>query len=217
MRILLALWAILLLSGCQSDPLSGKNDPKLRWWSLDFFGPVFMEGLAEDSYVEDINGKLIRFGSEGRFGKSQAGDSHEYARGWQSSGGGSMRGVVGADLPKRIYVRWQSIVEQKTYRGWVEIPEEGRQIMRTSTERRCAQTPASPANGLAILSIGLAPGGVMQVSVRDSCLKAIKVARGQAEIEPLGPHLGKSGGKYYPQSEESKRYIEQYGIPYGSW
>ncbi|WP_178118313.1 hypothetical protein [Pseudomonas sp. SJZ080] len=48
-------------------------------------------------------------------------------------------------------------------------------------------------------------------------MKSVKVARAQAEIEPLGPHLGKSGGHYYPLSEASKRYIEKYGIPYGSW
>jgi len=45
----------------------------------------------------------------------------------------------------------------------------------------------------------------------------VKVARGQAEIEPKGPALGLSGGSYIPQSEASKRYVEQYGIPYGSW
>ncbi|MOA46497.1 hypothetical protein D3C78_1690200 [compost metagenome] len=87
--------------------------------------------------------------------------------------------------------------------------------MRTSISRRCPDTLRSPYR--ASLTLGLAPGGVVQVWVRDSCHDAIKVARAQAEVEPLGPHLGKSNGHYYPQSEKSKRYIERYGIPYGSW
>ena len=212
MRLLLVLWAVLL-SGCQNDPLSGKNDPKLRWWALGFFGPTFMNGWVDDSFVEDINGKLIWFGTNGFIGYDNPNSS---AQGWANIGQ-SPRGVVGADLPKRIYVRWQSIVEQKTYEGWVEIPEEARQIMRTSTNRRCAKTPEHTALPWGVVQLGLAPGGVMQVWVVDSCLNYVKVARAQAEIEPLGPHLGKSGGKYYPQTENSKRYIEQYGIPFGSW
>ena len=125
--------------------------------------------------------------------------------------------VLGADLPKRIFVRWQSVVEPQTYRTWVEIPEEARQIMRKATTRRCHTDPESPSAYDASLNLGLAPGGIVQVWVRDECHRPVKVARAQAEIEPLGPHLGKSGGHYYPQSDASKRYIERFGIPYGSW
>jgi hypothetical protein len=71
---------------------------------------------------------------------------------------------------------------------------------------------------MASLYVGLAPGGVLQVWVEDSCYKAIAVARAQAEIEPLGPSQGKNQGRYaYPVSEKAKRYIEKFGIPYGSW
>jgi hypothetical protein len=216
MRTLLALWVILLLNGCQSDPLSGKNDPKSPWWSLTFTEPRYMKVWVEDSAVEDINGKLFLRTGGGTAAGGEPEDGTESARGWHRVSA-SLKGVSGAGLPKRIYVRWQSIAEQKTYRGWIDIPEEARQIMRASTEWRCAETPEQTARFIAAVSIGLAPGGVMQVWVRDSCSRPIVVARAQAEIEPLGPHLGKSGGKYYPQSENSKRYIEQYGIPFGSW
>ncbi|WP_416350778.1 DUF2931 family protein, partial [Pseudomonas sp. CCC1.2] len=61
----------------------------------------------------------------------------EYAHGWADTGGnGSF--VTGADLPKRVFVRWQSSVEPQTYQGWIEIPEEARQLMRYSIARRCA-------------------------------------------------------------------------------
>ncbi|MCQ4327685.1 DUF2931 family protein, partial [Pseudomonas stutzeri] len=100
---------------------------------------------------------------------------------------------------------------------WVDIPDDARQIMLTSTVRRCPETPDYPASYMALMHLDLAPGGIVQVWVRDSCNNAVKVARAQAEVESLGPHLGKSGGHYYPQSEKSKRYIERFGIPYGSW
>ncbi|MDH4553598.1 DUF2931 family protein, partial [Pseudomonas sp. BN417] len=70
----------------------------------------------------------------------------------------------------------------------------------------------------ASLYMGLAPGGIIQVWVRDRCSKLVKVARAQAEVEPLGPDQGRNEGRYaYKPSEKAKRYIEQFGIPYGSW
>lgn len=58
----------------------------------------------------------------------------------------------------------------------------------------------------------------MQAWVRDECHRPIKVARAQAEIEPLGPSMGQNEGRYaYKISDKAKRYIERFGIPYGSW
>ncbi len=49
---------------------------------------------------------------------------------------------------------------------------------------------------MASVYLGLAPGGVVQVWVRDSCNHPVKVARAQAEIEPLGPsHWGRAKAK----------------------
>ena len=217
MRMLIALLGALLLSGCQAaDPLSGAQDPHLQWWSLDFTGPSYMIGEVEESIVEDIKGRLFQRPGGGAVGTGDPEDGSESARGWDGPGG-NIHAVVGADLPKRIFVRWQSVVESKTYRAWVDIPEEARQIMRKSTSRRCPEAPESDSSYMASVGLGLAPGGIVQVWVWDECFRPVKVARAQAEIEPLGPHLGKSGGHYYPQSDASKRYIERFGIPYGSW
>lgn len=214
----IALLGALFLSGCQTaDPLSAKNDPKAHWWSLEFIGPNYMTGWVESSVVEDINGQFFDHGSGGVIGNGNPGYTTETARGWVGGVGGNTRAVVGADLPKRIFVRWQSVVEPRTYRAWVEIPEEARQIMHTSTYRRCPETPERTARYMAGLYLGLAPGGVVQVWVVNNCGYAVRVARDKAEIEPLGPHLGKSGGYYYPQTEASKRYVEKHGVPYGSW
>ncbi|WP_277588496.1 DUF2931 family protein [Pseudomonas chlororaphis] len=216
MRIFTALLGTLLLIGCHADPLSAKNDPKSPWWELGFTEPYYMEVWVEDSAVEDINGKLFRRTGRGTAAGGNHGYKKEWARGWDGVGIDG-KSVVGADLPKRIFVRWQSVVEPQTYRVWIDIPEEARQIMRKTTARRCPETPKQTASYMASVNLGLAPGGIVQVWVRDECHHPIKVARVQAEVEPLGPHLGKSNGHYYPLSEDSKRYIEKYGIPYGSW
>ena len=121
-------------------------------------------------------------------------------------------------LPKRIYVRWQSITEQKTYQGWVDIPEDARRMMRGSVAHKCPGWPDNPMNHMAAAIIGVAPGGKIGVWVEDNCLNDHLIASAQAEIEPLGPDQGMNQGRFaYPIKESTKRYIERYGIPYGSW
>jgi hypothetical protein len=217
MKQLMILLCALSVSGCQTYPLSAKNDPKSPWWELGFAEPYYMKVWVEDTAVEDIKGKTFLHTGGGSASGGQPEDGAESARGWRGVGSNG-KAVVGADLPKRIYVRWQSLVEPQTYSVWLEIPEEARQLMYSSVNRRCATAPEQEARSISSLYLGLAPGGVVQVWVRNSCHHPVKVARAQAEIEPLGPSLGKNQGRYaYPVSEKSKRYIEKYGIPYGSW
>ena len=218
MKAMIALLGALLVSGCQvGGPETGANDPKSPWWELGFVEPVYMKVWVEDSSVLDINNRtFFRVG-----GKSAAGgepeDGTESARGWGTVSGSGIP-VTGADLPKLIFVRWQSISEQKTYKGFIEIPEEARQLMVRSTHQRCSKSPERTARYMASLYVGLAPGGVLQAWVRDSCHSPVKVSSAQGEIEPLGPQQGKHGDRYaYPVSEKAKRYIEKFGIPYGSW
>ena len=211
--VLLCMFSV---SGWQTYVTPPKSELTRKWWSLSFNQPNYMKVWVEDSQVEDINGKLFRRTGGGTAAGNEPEDGTESAKGWGQITGG-IREVVGADLPERIFVRWQSVVERKTYRVWIDIPEEARQTMRSTVEDRCPKTPDEPPGTIALVYVGLAPGGIAQVWVSDKCMNAVKVARAQAEIEPLGPHLGESGGNYYPQSENSKRYIEKYGIPYGSW
>ncbi|WP_028622942.1 DUF2931 family protein [Pseudomonas sp. Ant30-3] len=219
MRVVVILLAALIATGCQATVESGSQvNPSTAQWSLSFNEPFFMKAWVEDSAVEDINGKVFHRTGGGRASGGEPENGTESARGWGENVTGSIREVVGADLPKRIYVRWQSIVEPQTYRAWVDIPEEARQIMQASVTQLCPSSPQNGLNSLALVYVGLAPGGIVEVRVADACMKSIKVARAQAEIEPLGPDQGKSQGQYaYPVSEKAKRYIEKYGIPYGSW
>ncbi|QSL89919.1 DUF2931 family protein [Pseudomonas atacamensis] len=218
MKLFVALLLGVCITGCQSsDLLSANSDPKSNWWELAFTEPDYMKVWVEDSSVQDITGRVFFRTGGGTAAGGEPENGTDSARGWTGVGGSGKR-VVGADLPIRIYVRWQSIVEQKTWQAWVDIPENARQIMVTSTSQRCPERPDRTARFMASVYLGLAPGGVVQAWVRDSCHRPIKVARAQGEIEPLGPELGKNGGRYaYPVSEKSKRYIEKFGIPYGSW
>lgn len=218
MRILWIFLGVLLVGGCHASGKPwGRSDPNFGPWSLGFTGPRFMAAWVEDSAVIDVDGNLYR-----RIGSGWAGGGEKkganVARGWGGAGRGRNRDVLDAKLPVRIYVRWQSVVEPQTYQGWIEIPESARQVMRDALTKDCPEFPEIKElrTGVAV-RFGLAPGGVVQVWVEDECFNPVKVARGQAEIEPKGPALGLSGGSYFPQSEASKRYIEKYGIPYGSW
>ncbi len=217
-KLIIALLGALLLTGCQSaDSLSSGNDRKYPWWTLEFVGPTYMTGWVEASLVEDIQGRLINHGSGGVIGNADVGYETEFAQGWPQGLAGGPREVIGADLPKRIFVRWQSVVEPQTYRAWIDIPEEARKIMHASTRRRCADTGRS-ARYMAAVYLGLAPGGTVQAWVRDQCHNAIKIARAHAEVEPLGPSQGQTHGRYaYKINEKTQRYIDKYGIPYGSW
>ena len=220
LKALGALLGALLLTGCQAaDPLSGAKDRHYPWWDLRFTAPSHMTGWVEASAVVDINNRFFprRGGGAGGIGTGNfENDGIEHARGWSdTSGNGSF--VTGADLPQRVFVRWQSSVEPQTYQGWVEIPEEARQLMRKSTARRCADDPERHSSFNASVTLGLAPGGIVQVWVWDECLRRIPFARVQVEIEPLGPDLGKSNGHYFRQTKDSKLYVEKFGIPYCSW
>jgi hypothetical protein len=90
--------------------------------------------------------------------------------------------------------------------------------MRDALTKNCAGHPEIKEFRTDVMvRFGLAPGGVVRVWVEDECMDPVFVIKGIAEIEPKGPSLGLSQGSYFPQSDDSKRYVEKYGIPYGSW
>lgn len=128
MKQLITILCVLLISGCQeTDPLSAKNDPKSEWWELAFIEPDYMKVWVENSSVQDVNNRIFYKTGGGTAAGGEPEDGTESARGWAGGVGGSGRRVIGADLPVRIWVRWQSIVEQKTWQAWVDVPEEARQ------------------------------------------------------------------------------------------
>ncbi|MBA1276521.1 DUF2931 family protein [Stutzerimonas stutzeri] len=210
--VLLGLLAFLL-SGCATPEQYAGNLP-YPYWRLGFLAPDYMEVWVETADVEDIREhKFFHVGS-GIAAVRTPSEGKGNAAGWgKRFGWGAGRHVNGADLPKRIYVRWQSLAEPQTYRVTLEIPERARQLMNEQLDPPCRTSDYRHA-----LALGLAPGGVVRGWVMSTCGGPIEVLRAQAEIEPKGPSQGKTGGRYaLPLEPESKAYIDKNGIPYGSW
>jgi len=202
----------LLLGGCALAD-KGPGSLPYKYWRLGFMAPDYMEVWVETADVEDIRGqKFFHVGSGIVAVRSPANERGNPAGWGKRFGWGAGRYVNDADLPKRLYVRWQSLAEPQTYRVFVDIPERARQLMSERLAPPCQTSEYREA-----LAIGLAPGGVVKGWVMSTCDDPIEVFRAQAEIEPKGPYGGESGGHHRRLSEVSKAYIQQHGIPYGSW
>ncbi|WP_085579064.1 MULTISPECIES: DUF2931 family protein [unclassified Pseudomonas] len=212
----------ILLTGCSS--VKARKLP-YDAWSLNFYSPDYMDVWIETAAVLDIDGKV--FGNAGSgipaqgyprpLSKGVPAEFRGKPAGWPEIPGGKGRRVVGANLPELLYVRWQSIAEPQTYNALIRIPESTRELMRNSEDVFCRAYQKVATRHRKWLVVGLAPGGIVKVWITGPCLQAIEVTREQASVVPLGPHLGKALGEYYFFQEESKAYVEKFGIPYGSW
>ncbi|SEJ82825.1 DUF2931 family protein [Pseudomonas sp. NFR16] len=221
-KLLVAAVLLLLLSGCATHNHSMHYDA----WRLGFFAPDYMEVWIETADVFDGSGLVyVQAGS----GLPSIGYPRALSRGipevfrgdpkgWPGRvGWGAGKYVRGADLPKQIYVRWQSLVEPQTYHTRIDIPESIREIMRKGERTFCRADGKWITGYREAIVIGLAPGGIAKAWVTGPCLSPIEVTRVQAKVDPVGPYDGRAGGKHYPLSPTSKAYIEKFGVPYGSW
>ncbi|MCU1747891.1 DUF2931 family protein [Pseudomonas sp. 6D_7.1_Bac1] len=204
-----------LLSGC-----TFANGGSLPYdaWRLGFYSPSYMDVWIETADVIDMQGNVYRRAMSGTAETLRPPNNTGNPKGWPARPGwGKGKYVMRADLPKKIYVRWQSLVEPQTYKMAIDIPESTREIMRKGEKTFCAADGKWITGYREALVVGLAPGGIAKVWVVGPCLTPIEVTRVQAEIDPRGPYEGQSGGKYDPPSDESKAYVEKFGVPYGSW
>ena len=205
---------MLCLSGCA---LAGPPFPYDSWY-LGLFAPNYMEVWIETADAVDVQDRVFRRAMSGvaaiHTPKNLKGDP----RGWpQEPGAGKGKHVLGADLPRLLYVRWQSLAEPQTYEAYIVIPEATREAMRVGTRAYCIFDGKWITDYRKMLSVGLAPGGVARVWLMGPCLPALDVARVQGTVVKVGPYDGTSGGRHRPLSDTSRAYIERYGIPYGSW
>lgn len=210
--ILPLILAVLLTSllGCVSSAAPRVHGLPYDAWSLGFVAPNYMEVWIEAAEVEDVSGNL--------FANLETGTAsigyREDAAGWGDHVGfGKSRQVTGAALPKRVYVRWQSVVEPQTYDVFLDIPESARKAMLTKARHRVL----SEEFYREALVVGLAPGGWVKVWVSGAAGEAIEVLCTQAKIEPKGPYNGMSGGRYRPLSERAVPYVRTHDVPYKSW
>jgi hypothetical protein len=213
----------ILLSGCAS---ADRGSLPYDAWRLGFFAPDYMEVWIETADAYGIDGMVRSHAGSGipaiGYPRALSKGIPEVFRGdpkgWPDRvGWGAGKYVKGADLPKQIYVRWQSLVEPQTYHTRIDIPESTRDIMRKGEKVFCAADGKWITDYREAIVIGLAPGGVAKVWVTGPCLDPIEVTRVQAKVDPTGPNDGESNGQYDPPSAESRAYIEKFGVPYGSW
>jgi hypothetical protein len=205
----------LLLSGCA---FASSNSMPYKSWYLGFSAPDYMEVWIETADVVDIQDHVFPRAGSGIASMQSPPNNAGNPRGWPKRGpaGGGKR-VTGADLPKQIYVRWQSQVEPQTYLMVVKIPEATREIMLKGEKVFCAADGKWITGYREAVAVRLVPGGIAKVWVTGPCMPPIEVTTVKAVIDPRGPYEGKSGDHYRPLSAVSKAYVEKFGVPYGSW
>ncbi|MCQ4263935.1 hypothetical protein CXK91_16430 [Stutzerimonas stutzeri] len=201
-----------LLSGCAAS----QAQPKLPFdaWYAGTFAPDHMEVWVESVDVIDRRGLAY---------ERVNGGVPSYASttaGWPSHpAGGAGKGLRGIDLPEIIFVRWQSLVEPQTYNVRINVPEWVREETLKPKAPYC-RGEKRVVEGMyrRFITIGLAPGGIAKAWLGGPCLQSIEIGRFEAAVSKLGPSLGQNEGRYaYPLSDKAKAYIEQHGVPYGSW
>ncbi|MFT0517579.1 DUF2931 family protein [Pseudomonas faucium] len=214
LRTLLSLGLLFCLSGCTH----GVHRLPYDSWRLGLFAPNYMEVWIESADAVDVQERVFRRAMSGIAAISTPKNLKGNPRGWpKEPGSGAGKQVLGADLPRLLYVRWQSLVEPQTYEAYIVIPEATRQAMLVGEKAYCIFDGKWITDYRDMLSIGLAPGGVARVWLMGACLPALDVARVQGTVVKIGPYDGTSNGRHRPLSDTSKAYIERYGIPYGSW
>ncbi len=214
LKVMLAGGLMLWLAGCAS----GAHRLPYDSWRLGLFAPNYMEVWIETADAVDVQDRVFRRSMSGIAAINTPKNLKGDPRGWpKEPGAGAGKQVLGAGLPRLIYVRWQSLAEPQTYEAYIVIPEATRQAMIKGEKAFCQADAKWITDHRKMLTVGLAPGGIARVWIMGPCLSAIDVARVQGTVVKLGPYGGKSGGQHRPLSATSKAYIEKYGIPYGSW
>jgi len=214
---LLGCVLLLLLGGCNATS-TGTSLP-YDSWRLGFFAPNYMEVWIETADVVDIDNRTFKRAMSGVAAVQTPPSLRGDPTGWPTRpGAGAGKQVSGSNLPRFIYVRWQSLAEPQTYQAYIEMPQHIRQAMLKGEYTYCKADDKWIIDYRDFLTVGLAPGGVAKTWIHGGCLDPIEVSRVQGRIVEKGPYEGLSDGHYYrPPNRESQAYIDKFGIPYDSW
>ena len=210
-NLTLLIGLLFSLSACAKGPDSS-SPPKLPYpsWYVGLAAPRYMEVWVESVDVLDQRG-LAFFNVFG----GVAGYTRK-PEGWHQ-GGGKMMPVSNVDLPERIFARWQSLAEPQTYKIGIRIPQWVRDEMVRPERVYCQGSQKWKDDYRDMITLGMAPGGIVKVWVGGACLGFTEVGRFQAEIEPLGPYKTGKGIYYRAPNPEAQAYIDKHGIPYDTW
>jgi hypothetical protein len=211
------LLVLILLSSWSAFGEETEPPKPFKAWYLSFFAPDYMDVWLETVDVTDTRGITLAAAMKGTVSINQPEDGSGDPTGWpEYVGAGAGVHLNRMELPSRIFVRWQSLAEPQTYRAILDVPQSARELMRKPEKVKCPITGWATDYRNAV-TIGLAPGGIAKLWVSGPCFKGTEILRVQAEIEPKGPYQGLSEGRHRPLEPAAKAYIEQHGIPYGSW
>jgi hypothetical protein len=210
-RLACAVLLVCSIGACASGPRLPPT-PKLPYpaWYVSLIAPRHMEVWVEGVDVLDQRGLAFYRVHGGR--ASYTGT----VEGWPTEGGGG-KPINNVDLPERIHLRWQSLVEPQAYKITVNVPQWVRDEMVKPQRVFCAWDQKIVTLFPQTISLGMAPGGIVKVWVGSGCIKDKEVGRFQAEVEPLGPYRNGKGLFYRAPNPKAQTWIDQHGIPYGSW
>ncbi len=207
----MAVGYLISLSACATG---GSVPPPVKLpypaWYIGLAAPKHMEVWVESMDVLDKRGLAffrVHGGVASYTGK---------AEGWHQ-GGGKSKPINNVDLPEQIFLRWQSLVEPQTYRARIQIPQWVRDEMVRPERVYCRGSREWIDDYRFAITLGMAPGGIVKVWVGGPCLGFKEVGRFQAEVEPRGPYLNDKGLYYRAPNPAAQAWIDQHGIPYGSW
>ena len=220
--LLLTVSLLALLAGCANqaahDPLRPPPELPYRTWEIGLLAPNYMEVWVESVDVLDQRGMGYYRVHGGVSSIQNPPDNRGDPKGWPARpGAGKTRPMTGIDLPEIVFVRWQSLAEPQTYRVRIDIPETIRQEMITSYPAFCHFDKQHIQDYRAVVTIGLAPGGIARAWLSGDCLEPLEIGRFVGSIHPKGPYDGTSGGQHRPLSSAAKAYVDTHDIPFGSW
>ncbi|MGH8464154.1 MAG: DUF2931 family protein, partial [Pseudomonas sp.] len=184
-------------------------------WRLGFGAPAYMEAWIETADVTDTHDKTFYRAMSGNTSINTPPDNRGSPHGWPASPGwGKGKYVTGADLPKTIYVRWESYADSRTYEVLVTLNDEQRQAMLKGEDAYCAWRDTWITGYRKGVVIGLAPGGIAKAWLAGPCVTNIEIGRFVGKVVKASANSGQPSPRLRP---ESRTYIEQYGVPYDSW
>jgi hypothetical protein len=136
--------------------------------------------------------------------------------GWHK-GGGKAKPINNVDLPDRIILRWQSLAEPQAYKITIQIPQWVRDEMIKPERVFCKADQEDVTLYRNRINLGMAPGGIVKVWAGVACLGYKEIGRFQAEVEPRGPFQNNKGLYYRAPNPKAQAWIDEHGIPYGTW
>ncbi len=210
-RLMFAAGLLISLSACTNG---GSVPPPVKLpypaWYVGFAAPRHMEVWVESVDVLDQRGYVFFNVHAGVAGYTRK------PKGWHkgTSGGKPINNV---DLPDQLLLRWQSLVEPQAYKISIRIPQWVRDEMVRPEKAFCLVPNDWKDDYRNVITLGMAPGGIVKVWAGGPCLGFKEVGRYQAKVEPLGPNQDGKGLFYRPPNPEAQTWIDQHGIPYGSW